>query len=36
MTRTADMSSMEAVIFAVDPRTPRPRPRRWFLWFLGF
>ena len=33
MTRTADMSSMEAVIFAVDPRTYyRPR-RRWFwLW----
>ena len=34
MTRTADMSSMEAVIFAVDPRTYRPR-RCWFLWFLG-
>ena len=33
MTRTADMSSMEAVIFAVGPRTYyRPR-RRWFwLW----
>ena len=31
MTRTADMSSMEAVIFAVDPRTYRSR-RRWF-WF---
>ena len=34
MYRTADMSSMEAVIFAVDPRTYRPR-RCWFLWFPG-
>lgn len=30
MERTAEMSSMEAVIFAVNPRTYNRRRRFWF------